>query len=152
MSTEIVLNYCNGCLKFNAGRRECRVLKKPFPLWTEKEKAGRECFSREENPHKLSQEVKDMMRYATSADSSHPNHHKYKNELDRLSKITSADVEGARTESMKTGYPWIQGGGGGGEKGESQFGKEAFKDNRLVHRKHDPKREDWNDRYGRKKR
>lgn len=150
---EAILNYCNGCLKFNAAKRKCKVLTDPFPLWSDKEKVrhNHSCWAREENPVKLAGELEQTIDYQLANDPGRGCLYSEKvtsarEEIEALRKITDKEFDEVRSESDRTGFPWIYAMGGSSNKDGSMFGKESQKDNRMMHRKLDPKREDWNDK------
>jgi hypothetical protein len=147
---EKVLEYCNGCLRFNAGKRQCHAFKDPFPLWTKKERLrhNNACFSRQESAEAYKKEMQDVLKYqmdvSPAALMDSRTQKKVEAEIKKADKIIAADVNEARSENQRTGFPWIYAMGGSSNKDGSQFGKESQKDNRMMHRKRDPKREDWN--------
>lgn len=148
--------YCTGCLKFDKREGKCLALTELYPLWGQEE----DCWSRVESPYQWKKSLQDIEGYATGTGMT-PTQERWSGfisaELMRMEKLiedlpeehmpgirkpTSAEIQEIYLEDQKRGK------GGGGEKNKdgSSFGPQQLKDNRMQHRKLNPKR--WNGWHG----
>lgn len=139
---ESIESCCSGCMNYKPLTHECKAFTDPFPVWNKKPDTL--CWARKEDGPAYRQMIQDMLNYAIESGSNHTG--PLEKEMEKIIKAQDKDVASTQGGSFKNEFPWISG-GGGGEKAEagSMFGKETLKDNRFMHRKYDPKREDWNE-------
>jgi hypothetical protein len=134
-------------MRFNAAKRQCSAFTSPFPLWTKKEqrKHKGQCFSRQVTAEAYKKEQEQILHYGHEASNTSSKHiQSVEKEIKRADALIAADINDSQGENQRTGFPWIYAMGGSSNKDGSMFGKESAKDNRMMHRKRDPKREDWN--------
>lgn len=144
--------YCTGCLKFDKREGKCLALTELYPLWGKED----ECWSRVESPYKWKQSLKDIESYAEGTGMT-PTQERWSGfislEVMRMDKlIDQLPEDQKRTGNMPSSAEILEvlledqrrGKGGGGEKNKdgSAFGPQQLKDNRLQHRKLNPKK--WN--------
>lgn len=135
------VQYCLGCLRYNAEKKECNALRE---LWDPS--TGKECWSRTTSRTQMIQELEAMKAY---------NEHYHEGKTTRYYEIEKqikslrseleedpeevqgiGDWEEVYKSEQKRGKP------GGGEKNMdgSPFGPNEMRDNRFMHRRRNPKK------------
>lgn len=148
--------YCKGCLKFDNREGKCLAFTELYPMWGKDE----ECWSRVESPYAWKKSLEDIESYAVGTGMT-PTQERWREfisgELMRMDKLIDLLPEDKKKINGMPSNEEIaeilyedqrRGKGGGGEKNKdgSSFGPQQLKDNRMNHRKLNPKKwSGWHD-------